>query len=233
MARKKKGQKGKSPDDKESVQLEAPPAINLTESTESNKEDPAESGISSNVLEAGSTLHEGEDIENLLHQCAMTTLEQFPSWHSHKKKLHVELYKRFQKLGKLFPEPGVDPSDPQADDIQRSVANSFNSYLTFELTQPFIDFFTSVQHLDSSRTISSEYIQNWNEFFSILLFYLRQLVPTLAARFMCHRTTSNKKNIARMFKTDLKTKHLLHVAYLGPRGSLNTCLLYTSPSPRD
>ena len=161
---KKKVKEGKSPEGKDSVQLKPPPAINLTESTESNIEVPAESGISSNVLEAGSTHHEGGNNEDFTLQHAITTLEQFPSWHAHKKKLHVELYERFQKLKKFYAEPSFDPSDPNTDDIQRSVAIFFNSYLTFELTQPFIDFFTSVQHLDSSRTIYSEYIQNWDYF---------------------------------------------------------------------
>ena len=97
---KKKVKGGESPEGKDSVELKAPsPAINLTESTESNIEVPAESGIFSNVLEAGSTLHKGGDNKNFSPQHAITTLAQFPSWHAHKKKLHVELYKRFQKLG--------------------------------------------------------------------------------------------------------------------------------------
>ena len=109
-----------------------------------------------------------------------------------------------------------------ANNIQKSVASAFGSYLNCELIEPFIDFFTSIKQLDFSQPISSNYIQNWEEFFSIPLFYICQLITSFAACFMCHRTISNKKERAGMFKTFLKAKQLLHVAYFKPRVSLKS-----------
>ena len=100
-----------------------------------------ESGVS-NIVEASSTIDEGGDKKKVSQ---IEAFEQFPTWHPHRKQLHVELYKNIQKLDKLYPEPIFEQSSPVASDIQKSIASAFGSYLNCELTEPFIDFFTSVK----------------------------------------------------------------------------------------
>ena len=207
-------EKSKAKGDKQDVNLKEASFQKIT------NEDKKEIGVldRSGIVEAKSTNDKGGDKEMASQREA---LEQFPSWHPRWKELHVELYEDIQKVDKLYPEPIFDQSSPMANDIQKAVARAFGA-LNCELTEPFIDFFTSIQQLDLSQPISSEYIQQWEEFFSIPLFYLRQLITSFAACFMCHRTISNRTGMCKMFKTDFKTKHLLHVAYFKPRESLNS-----------
>ena len=123
-------EKGEFHEDKHSVHLKDPSFVKIT--NQDNKEIGVldKSGIT-NEVEARTTIDEGADIDK---ESQIEALEQFPSWHPQWKELHVELYKKFQKIDKLYPEPIFEPSSPVANDIQKLVASAFGSYLNCELT---------------------------------------------------------------------------------------------------
>ena len=114
-------------------------------------------------------------------------------------------------------EPVFDASSPTVKKEQRLVAQSFSSYLSFDMMLPFIEFFASIQKLDTSKKVTSNYILDWKEFFSIPLIYLRQLLTSLSACFMSQRTSTSKHTSIQKYKKEHKTKYMLHVAYLKPK----------------
>ena len=89
--------------------------------------------------------------QSFLPNEAVKTIEQFLSWHPLRFKLHVDLYEKLQSQEMMIDEPIFDPSSPTVEEDYKTVAGSFTSYLNFGLTLPFLDFFTSINKLDTSK----------------------------------------------------------------------------------
>ena len=206
-------------EDEKSLPSKASPAIENTETKEAEKDQPAEPEVGEKVEVLTSSVQAATS-QRFSPTKAITTMEEFPNWHPYKMELHVELYEQFQSTSALHPEPIFNPNNQELDDAQRSVATKLGGYLTnCKITLPFIDFFASITKMDGNGYVSSEFIQEWNDFFTIPLVYLRQLITSFSLRFMCQRTCTAKKK-AIMFGTELKTDHLMHVAYFKPKALL-------------
>lgn len=151
----------------------------------------------------------------LISSKMITTTEQFPSWHPFKKRLHVELYKQFQKSRKqLFPEPEFDAKE-SIDNVLNGVYQQFVRALDLDLTYPFIKFFGTCLQFDQGVDYQAIYAENWEALISMPLFYVCQLITSFSARFMSLRTCqSNAK--PKMFKFKMTTKHLIHLVYFKP-----------------
>lgn len=145
----------------------------------------------------------------------ITTVKQFPSWHPFKKKLHIELYKKFQKSAKqVFPEPMYN-SKVHVGQQMCQVFSIFSTRLDIEMTYPFLEFFVACLYWDDGEQYESLYAQHWEALITIPLFYLQQLITSLSACVMVLRTCSSTAK-PKMFREDFKTKHLIHLGYIKP-----------------
>ncbi|HEY9302047.1 MAG TPA: GNAT family N-acetyltransferase, partial [Phormidium sp.] len=182
-----------------------------------------ESGVPSvqNVTGAAEAVRESlgdSSSQAELMQHAINTIDKFPTWHPFKQQLHVELYEELQKRKKQpFPEP-IYMEWENTEISQLEVFKTLAPILDFELKLPFLEFFDGIIKLDHDVKFTPEYAQDWGNMIMIPLFYLRHLITSMSVRFMCLRTCLGKA-APQMFKTKLKTKHMLYVAYLNPQGN--------------